>query len=117
MTTQERQSGAEIEANAQKVGGVRGWVLRSGIERALGLQHRLVAGHVAAVRRKNPQATPAEVVAALGKKYQIAVATTGGAGGARDDADEGTEVRSPPTARCGARRDEPVRPNGAHFGR
>lgn len=63
-------------------GGVSGWVLRSGVERALRLQHPLVAAHVAAVRRKHPDLGPAEVVERLGKQYTTAVAVTGGAGGA-----------------------------------
>jgi hypothetical protein len=82
VTTQQRPAETDTTQQAQKVGGVRGWVLSSGLERALGLQHPLVSGHVAAVRRKNPDASPAEVIAALGKKYQAAVAVTGGAGGA-----------------------------------
>jgi hypothetical protein len=63
-------------------GGIGGWVLRSGVERALRLQHPLVAAHVAAVRRKHPEMSPAEVVDRLGRQYQTAVAVTGGAGGA-----------------------------------
>jgi hypothetical protein len=63
-------------------GGVGGWVLRSGVERALRLQHPLVSAHVAAVRRKNPGMSPAEVIERLGRQYQSAVAVTGGAGGA-----------------------------------
>lgn len=63
-------------------GGVQGWVLRSGVERALRVQHPLVAAHVAAVRRKYPAMTPAQVIERLGHQYQGAVAVTGGAGGA-----------------------------------
>jgi hypothetical protein len=62
--------------------GVGGWALRSGVERALRLQHPLVTAHVAAARRKNPDMTPAEIIDRLGKQYQSAVAVTGGAGGA-----------------------------------
>ncbi|MDN5857678.1 MAG: hypothetical protein L0H84_03565 [Pseudonocardia sp.] len=79
MTTDHRS--AET-GQPEQVGGVRGWVLRSGLERALALQHPLVAGHIAAVRRKHPEATPADVIATLGRQYRIAVAMTGGAGGA-----------------------------------
>lgn len=83
MTTQERQPGSDATADpGQPVGGVQGWVLRGGIERALRLQQPLVTAHIAAVRRKQPEATPAEVVAKLGRQYQVAVAMTGGAGGA-----------------------------------
>jgi hypothetical protein len=60
---------------------VGGWVLRSGVERALRLQHPLVSAH-AAVRRKNPEMGPAEVIDRLGRQYEVAVAVTGGAGGA-----------------------------------
>lgn len=63
-------------------GGVGGWVLREGVERALRLQYPLVSAHVAAVRRKYPQLTPAEVVERLGKQYEVAVGVTGGVGGA-----------------------------------
>jgi len=63
-------------------GGVSGWVLRSGVERALRLQQPLVTAHIAAVRRKHPDAAPAEIVARLGKQYQQVVAVTGGASGA-----------------------------------
>lgn len=71
-----------IDTSAPAPRGVTGWVLRSGVERALRLQHPLVAAHVAAVRRKHPDISPAEVVARLGQQYQLAVGVTGGAGGA-----------------------------------
>jgi len=62
--------------------GVQGWALRNGVERALRVQQPLVSGHIANIRRKHPTATPAEVITALGKQYQVAVTVTGGAGGA-----------------------------------
>lgn len=84
MSTKEQslQTGNGAEQDGAAPGGVGGWVLRSGVERALRLQHPLVSAHVAAVRRKNPEMGPAEVVERLGRQYQVAVATTGGAGGA-----------------------------------
>jgi hypothetical protein len=84
VTTQGRlqQTGTAVEPDGAAPGGVGGWVLRSGVERALRLQHPLVSAHVAAVRRKNPGMGPAEVVERLGRQYQTAVAVTGGAGGA-----------------------------------
>ena len=63
-------------------GGVQGWALRNGVERALRVQQPLVTAHIASIRRKRPDATPAEVVEALGKQYRAAVTVTGGAGGA-----------------------------------
>jgi hypothetical protein len=62
-----------------------GWqarVLEKGIERALRTQQPLVAAHVAAIRRKRPQASPAEVIESLGRSLKIAVSVTGGVGGA-----------------------------------
>jgi hypothetical protein len=62
-----------------------GWqarVLEKGIERALRTQQPLVAAHVAAIRRKRPQASPAEVIELLGRSLKIAVSVTGGVGGA-----------------------------------
>ncbi|MCO1659841.1 hypothetical protein [Pseudonocardia humida] len=83
MITHARSTGTDTAAeDAAAPGGVGGWVLRSGVERALRLQHPLVSAHVAAVRRKNPEMSPAEVVDRLGRQYRIAVAGTGAAGGA-----------------------------------
>lgn len=63
-------------------GGVRGQMLEAGIERALRKQQPLIAGRVAAYRRKHPQASPDEVIRWLGRSYQFAVVTTGSVGGA-----------------------------------
>ncbi len=84
MTTDNRTVSGKTEQQptGKPPRGLRGWALRNGVERALKAQHPLVAGHVANIRRKNPDATPAEVIRALGKQYQLAVAVTGGAGGA-----------------------------------
>jgi hypothetical protein len=71
-----------INQDGAEPGGVGGWVLRSGVERALRLQHPLVTAHVAAVRRKHPEMGPAEVIERLGSQYRSAVAVTGAGGGA-----------------------------------
>ena len=62
-------------------GGVRGRVLRAAVERALRAQQPLVTAHVARIRAKDPDATPAAVIEALGRRYQRAVAGLGAAGG------------------------------------
>jgi hypothetical protein len=84
VTTHEQSLRTDAVAEPERAAprGVSGWVLRSGVERALRLQHPLVTAHVAAVRRKHPELGPAEVVDRLGSQYQVAVAVTGGAGGA-----------------------------------
>lgn len=80
MTTTDVRAQKDDLAAAPR--GVGGWALRSGVERALRLQHPLVSAHVGAVRRKHPELTPAEVVDRLGRQYQVTVAMTGGVGGA-----------------------------------
>jgi hypothetical protein len=62
-------------------GGFRGRVLRAAVERALRVQQPLVTAHLAKIRRKEPDATPAGVIEALGRRYQLAVAGLGAAGG------------------------------------
>ena len=62
-------------------GGVRGRVLRAAVERALRVQQPLVTAHIAKIRRKDPGATPDTVIEALGRRYQLAVAGFGAAGG------------------------------------
>lgn len=62
--------------------GVRGRLLEAGIERALHMQQPLVAARIAAIRRKRPDASPAEVIRRLGTGYQLAGVVTGGVGGA-----------------------------------
>jgi hypothetical protein len=76
------KSEMQVATTEQAPGGVRGRALAAAVEKALQVQQPLVAGHVAAVRKKKPNATPAEVIATLGTQYQAAVATTGGIGGA-----------------------------------
>ena len=56
-------------------------MLRAGVERALRAQQPLVTAHIAKIRRKDPDATPATVIEALGRRYQVAVAGMGAAGG------------------------------------
>ena len=62
--------------------GVQGRLLEAGIERALRTQQPLVQARIAAIRRKRPDASPTEVISSLGRSYQLAVAVTGGIGGA-----------------------------------
>lgn len=56
-------------------------MLRAAVERALRAQQPLVTAHVAKVRRKDPGATPAEVIEALGRRYQLVAGGLGAAGG------------------------------------
>jgi hypothetical protein len=71
----------DVEPLAEAPGGVRGRMLRAAVERALRAQQPLVTAHIAKIRRKDPGASPAEVVEALGNRYQLAVAGLGAAGG------------------------------------
>ncbi len=63
-------------------GGWQARILERGIERALRTQQPLISARIAAIRRKRPQASPAEVVESLGRSLKIAVSVTGGVGGA-----------------------------------
>jgi hypothetical protein len=56
-------------------------VLRSALEKAIGLRQSLVAGYVARLRRAGSDATPAEVIAVLEKQYLRAATGTGAAVG------------------------------------
>ncbi|HEV7452069.1 MAG TPA: hypothetical protein VGO16_11925 [Pseudonocardiaceae bacterium] len=53
-----------------------------GIDKAIRIQHSVVANHVQRIRRRHPDATPGEIVAALEKKYVATVTSTGAAVGA-----------------------------------
>jgi hypothetical protein len=55
--------------------------LRVAVERALRAQQPRVAAQIAKIRRKDPDATPAQVIAALDRRYQLVVAGLGAAGG------------------------------------
>ncbi len=55
--------------------------LTAGLDQALALNDDLVRRHVARIRRRRPEATPAEVVAALEKQYVATVAGLGAASG------------------------------------
>ncbi|MGH3811140.1 MAG: DUF7662 domain-containing protein [Pseudonocardiaceae bacterium] len=57
-------------------------LLTDSIDRAIRVQHSVVADHLRRVRRRHPGATPAEIVAALEKKYVATVTSTGAAVGA-----------------------------------
>jgi hypothetical protein len=61
--------------------GFRGRVLRAAVERALRAQQPLVTAHIAKIRRKDPGATPAQVIETLGRRYQRAVVGLGAVGG------------------------------------
>jgi hypothetical protein len=69
------------EPAPQEPTGIQGRVLRTAVERALRAQQPRVAAHIAKIRRKDPDATPAEVIAALDRRYQVVVAGLGAAGG------------------------------------
>ncbi len=60
--------------------GLRAVLLR-GVEKAISLQRARVAGYVARLRRARPDATPAEFVAMLEKRYLATVTGTGAAVG------------------------------------
>jgi hypothetical protein len=61
--------------------GVAGRLLRSGVERAVRVQQPLVTARIAKIRKEKPDATPAEVIEALGRRYRLAVTGLGAAGG------------------------------------
>jgi hypothetical protein len=60
--------------------GLPGVLLR-GVEKAIGMQQSPVAGYVARLRRACPDATPAEVIAVLEKRYLAVVTGVGAAVG------------------------------------
>jgi hypothetical protein len=68
-------------------------VLLRGLDKAISIQQALVAGYVARLRRAQPDASPAEVIAVLEKQYLAAVTGTGAAvGGAAAAPGVGTLV-------------------------
>jgi hypothetical protein len=56
-------------------------VLLRGVEKAISMQQAPVAGYVARLRRSQPKATPAEIIAVLEKRYLATVTGTGAAVG------------------------------------
>ena len=70
-----------VDASGPAPAGVQGRLLEAGVERALRQQQPLVAARIAAIRRKRPEASPAEVIHSLGRDYKLAVVVTGGVGG------------------------------------
>lgn len=58
-----------------------GWIVRA-LERILGVQRPLVVNHLRALRRRNPELTPAQLLSRLEKQYLAAVSTGGAAVGA-----------------------------------
>jgi hypothetical protein len=68
-------------------------VLSRGLDKVISIQQAPVAGYVARLRRAQPDATPAEVIAVLEKQYLAAVTGTGAAvGGAAAVPGVGTVV-------------------------
>ncbi|MBO0876703.1 MAG: hypothetical protein J2P19_25275 [Pseudonocardia sp.] len=63
------------------VKGISGRMLKAAVERALRIQQPTIAAHVAKIRRDNPDATPAEVIASLDKQYLLAAGGLGAAAG------------------------------------
>lgn len=57
-------------------------LLDAALDRAVTIPSATIHAHVAAVRRKHPDATPAEVVGVLEREYLLVVQGTGGAVGA-----------------------------------
>lgn len=55
--------------------------LESGLARAISIQQPTVAAHVERVRRRHPEAGPAEIIKALERQFLAAVTTTGAAAG------------------------------------
>jgi hypothetical protein len=56
--------------------------VEKGLERLLSVQRPVVLAHIRAIRRRNPNATPAQVVAILERRYLAAVTSGGAAVGA-----------------------------------
>lgn len=56
--------------------------LNKGVDKALGVTRPTVLKHIDKARRKRPDATPAEVIDALGRRFTTTVAGTGAAAGA-----------------------------------
>lgn len=52
------------------------------IDRAVGIPSSVIHAHVDRLRRRNPHATPAQIIALLERQYLLAVSTSGGAVGA-----------------------------------
>ncbi|MDT0349034.1 hypothetical protein [Pseudonocardia charpentierae] len=70
-----------VESVPAAPAGIQGRVLRNVVERALRAQHPRVTAHIAKIRTKEPDATPEQVIAALDRRYQFAVAGLGAVGG------------------------------------
>lgn len=61
--------------------GISGRALKAAVERALRMQQPRVIAHISKLRRKNPEATPEEMIAALNRRYRLAITGIGAAGG------------------------------------
>lgn len=58
-----------------------GWT-KQGLDRLLSVQRPVVLAHLRSIRRRNPAASPAEVLQTLERRYLVAVTTGGAASGA-----------------------------------
>lgn len=76
-----RSDQPDLSPGAKAPTGISGHVLKSAVERALEVQGPLVSSHIAKIRKDSPYGTPAEAIAALDRKYLIAVGSTGAAAG------------------------------------
>jgi hypothetical protein len=63
------------------VKGLSGRALTAAVERALRIQQPMIAAHIAKIRRDNPDASPAAVIADLDKQYLLAAGLLGTAAG------------------------------------
>lgn len=81
MTISHTSSQDRDDELATKQGGLTGKMLKSAVERALRVQQPAVASYVAKIRREQPSASPADVIATLDKLYLRAVGGTGAVAG------------------------------------
>lgn len=80
-------------AQARVAGAELPEVLHTGVDKALSVQQSAVASYVDRLRRSRPEATPAEIVTALERKYLAAVTGSGAAvGGAAAAPGVGTGI-------------------------
>lgn len=68
-------------AQARVIGAELPEVLNLGVEKAIGVQQSVVAGYVGHLRRAHPDATPAQIVSGLERRYLATVTGSGAAVG------------------------------------
>jgi hypothetical protein len=74
--------GPDLDAQPEvETKGISATMLKAAVERALRAQQPAVAAYIAKARRKDPLASPAEVITALNRQYLITVGGTGAAAG------------------------------------